>query len=334
MNDAPNSKGRLLFLEHYLLEHTDEQHMISTEELIALYTANGYKANRNTVRDDIAVLQACGIDVIQTYKGKFRAFYIGSRMFELAEVKTLVDAVSSSRFITAAKSETLIQKLTELTSEHSREYLLHSAFSADRLKTDSIGIFLIIDAVNEAITKRKKISFQYIDYLPDKTEILRHDGKVYTVSPQAFLWNDDRYYVPSYSEEKGCIVPFRVDRMRSIEMLDEDSYIDAAFNPSEYSRKVLKMYDGDMDEQEVVLIAENKHMLSVIDRFGEDVLTSIADDEHFKAKVTVCPSSTFFAWVFQFCGEIAIAEPEFVRTKYQEHLEQVVRVQKRLASKR
>lgn len=204
-------KGRLLFLEHYLQTNTDENHTISTDELIDLYTSNGFKANRNTIRDDIEVLLTYGVDVIKTYKSKARAYYLGNRIFDLAEVKTLVDAVSSSRFITSQKSEELIQKLTQLTSVHNRESLTHSAFTADRIKTDTPSIFIVIDRINDAISRGKKIKFQYIDYLPDKTEVLRHDGKVYVVSPQAFIWNDDRYYVPSYSEEKGCIVPFRVD---------------------------------------------------------------------------------------------------------------------------
>ncbi len=331
-NTTPTTKGRLLFLEHYLQTNTDDQHSVSTDELIEIYTANGFKANRNTIRDDIAILLSSGIDVIQSYKGKQRAYHIGNRIFDLAEVKTLVDAVSSSRFITAEKSEELIEKLTLLTSVHYRSMLARSAFAADRLKTESAGIFVTIDAINDAISRSKKISFQYIDYQPDKSKVLRHDGKRYVASPQAFLWNDDRYYVPSYSEEKGCIVPFRVDRMRNVEITDEDSFIDSSFNASKYSRKVLKMYDGAVPEQEVILIADNKHMLSIIDRFGEDIETSVIDDEHFMATVAVCPSSTFFAWVFQFSGGIRIAGPADMTAEYRDLLSQVMAEQYSVAS--
>lgn len=267
-NNTPNSKTKLLFLLNYLMEHTDEQHPISLESLIDLYKQYGFKGNRNTVRDDITALQKAGIDVIIDHDGRFNAYYIGTRMFEIAEVRALIDAVSSSRFITSVKSKMLVQKLIQLTSEHNRAYLEHSAFMVDKLKTISHGIFNTIDTVNNAIRLQKKISFQYIDYTPEKEEIRRHNGKVYVVSPQSFIRNDDRYYVPSYSEEKGCIVPFRVDRMRDVEMLDEEAVIDKRFTPSEYSSKVMKMYNGDIPEQEVILEADNKYMLSVIDRFG------------------------------------------------------------------
>ena len=95
-----------------------------------------------------------------------------------------------------------------LTSKHNREYLQYSSFSFDRIKTDSTGIFLTIDKINEAISTGKKICFQYVVYLPTKEETLRHDGKWYIVSPQALLWNDDRYYAPSHSEEKKRSVPY------------------------------------------------------------------------------------------------------------------------------
>lgn len=317
---APNSKTKLLFLSNYLMEHTDEQHPITMEALIDLYKQHGFKGNRNTIPDDLDALMEAGVDIITDHRGKFKVYYIGNRLFEIAEVRALIDAVSSSRFITATKSKLLIQKLTKLTSEHSRAYLERSAFATDRLKNPNKGILNVIDKVNDAIRLRKKISFQYIDYTPKKKEIRRHGGKRYVVSPQSFIWNDDRYYVPSYSEEKGCIVPFRLDRMRSVEMLDEDAFIDKKFKPSEYCRKVLKMYDGDVPEQEVILEADNKHMISIIERFGLNIETKIVSDTAFQAKVTVCPSSTFFAWIFQFCGGVRIAGPENMRDAYRKHL--------------
>ena len=311
-----NTKARILFLEHYLTEHTDEQHMVTAEELMKICEDNGYKANRNTLRDDIAVLQEQGVDVIIDHRGKFKAFYIGMRLFEPAEIKTLIDAVSSSRFITAEKSEALIDKLAQLAREPHRQSLINSSVSSDRIKTESTGIFLIIDTVNTAINEGKKISFQYVDYLPTKEEILRHDGKKYVVSPQALLWNDDRYYVPSYSEEKKGIIPFRIDRMRNVAIIDEPAFKDPEFVPSEYSRKVLKMYDGDILEQKVVIEAENKYMINVIDRFGDSIETKQLSNDRFSAQLLVRPSSTFFAWVFQFRGDVIISAPNDVKENY------------------
>ena len=155
---------------------------------------------------------------------------------------------------------------------------------------------------------------------------MRHDGKEYKVSPQALVWNDDRYYVPSYSEEKNCIVPFRIDRMRNVAVLDDNAYIDSQFNIADYSKMVLQMFDGNEEECEVTLIAENKYMLNIIDRFGEDVPTEIIDTEHFSAKVAVRPSLTFFSWVFQFRGGISITAPDDVTDSYRAMLEDAVKL--------
>ena len=311
MKDA-NTKGRLLFLEHYLNNHTDEEHAVTADDLMHIYEENGYKANRNTIRDDIEVLQSIGIDVISELRDRHTTIYIGSRLFEPAEVKTLADAVASSRFITKEKSETLILKLSELVDEHNRQRVIKNAISANRLKTDSPGIFRSVDTISAAIEGEKKISFQYIDYLPTKETVLRHDGKVYIVSPQAMVWNDDRYYVPSYSEEKNRIIPYRIDRMRNVVMLNESAHIVPNFNIADYSRMALQMFEGSMGEREVLLEAENKYLLNIIDRFGDGIETTISDDDHFTVKVTVRPSATFFAWVFQFCGGIRILEPDEV----------------------
>lgn len=322
------TKGRLLFLEHYLMEHTDEHHLLTTDELIRLYEAHGFKANRNTIRDDIAVLQAADVDVIGERVGNAKGYYICGRQFDLAELKTLVDAVSSSRFISRSKSEDLIKKITGLTNEQNRGYLTARTYTAERIKPETPGTFITVDKIAGAIEEGKKISFQYIDYLPTKEVVLRHDGKVYTASPYCFLWNDDRYYVLSYSEEKECVIAFRIDRMRNVEVKAEDAIKDETFNPSEYSKTVLKMFDGNLDEQEVMLVAENRFMLSVLDRFGEEIETSVVDDQHFRIFVRVRPSTTFFAWVFQFSGQITIAAPENVKQAFELMLDTVRLCQK------
>lgn len=134
-----NTKGRLLFLERYLNDHTDEEHPVTADNLMSVYEENGYKANRNTIRDDVEVLQTVGIDVISELRNRHTVIYIGSRLFELAEIKTLADAVASSRFITKEKSEALIMKLSELTDEHNRQRAIKNAMSANRLKTENLS---------------------------------------------------------------------------------------------------------------------------------------------------------------------------------------------------
>ncbi len=208
-----------------------------------------------------------------------------------------------------------------------RKDLIATDFCADRIKTDSPVAFTALDTVNKAIQKEKKLSFQYVDYLPTKEEVLRHNKKKYVVSPFALLWNDGRYYVPSYDPEKDKIVSYRVDRMRNVLMVNERADRNMPFNPVDYCKKALWMFDGDIEEEEVVLFAENRHMISLIDRFGEEIEVSTVDEQHFRAIVKVIPSYTFFSWVFQFYGGIRIAGPMNVKKEYEEMLQTVLRKQ-------
>ncbi len=322
--NALGSKGRVLFLQKYLEEHTDDDHVITTEELIKLYEANGYKAQRQTIADDVAVLVSSGFEVIVNQvarnKTKTNAYHIGARLFELPELKLLVDAVSSSRFITAEKSELLIKKLSQLTNEENRNDLSARIYTGDRLKTTNPNVLVNIDTIYNAIRDKKKITFHYWDYAPNKEKVLKHDGADYVFSPYVLLWNDDRYYVPGYSEKHQDTVKFRVDRMCDIQIMDEEAHIDPEFNAAEYSKKVIKMYDDKLPERAVTLRCQNEYMKNVLDRFGEDIKTTTVNKDSFRARVTVVPSSTFFGWVMQYKGGILIERPAEVKRNYEEML--------------
>jgi hypothetical protein len=96
-------KGRLLFLERYLLDHTDDNHSVTTNELIRVYEENGFKANRDTIRDDVEILNASGVEVLSVRVGRGKGYHVGARLFELAELKMLVDAVPAPIPATCAR---------------------------------------------------------------------------------------------------------------------------------------------------------------------------------------------------------------------------------------
>lgn len=308
------TKSRLLFLHKYLFENTDDNHSISTNDLIAVLESNGFKANRKTVKDDVEMLIEADHDILIEKDGKSNSYHYGSREFQLPELKMLVDAVSSSRFISAEKSEVLIKKLTSLASRYEAKELTAKVFTADRIKADNEKIFLTTDIVSRAIENGKKISFQYYDFLPTKEKVLRNNGETYVVSPYALIWSDDRYYLVGYTEKRQDITPFRIDRMTIPQILDENVVENTSFNPADYANKVVQMFSG--PEQAVTLRCENETMRSVIDKFGESIQVGILDSEHFVATVQVQTSQTFYGWVFTFGGQIEILEPADVREEY------------------
>ena len=317
------NKQRPFRLLKYLYENTDEEHPISTTELVRIFVAEDAHAKRKTVKDDIDVLVGEGFDIV-TVRGRNNSFFLGTRKFELPEVKLLIDAVSSSRFISAEKSETLISKLTDMVSRHQAEKVCRHLYTAEHVKADNKQIYYIVDAVTDAINEGKKIRFQYFDYDGKKEKCLRHDGAEYSVSPYALVWDDSHYYMCGYSDAKQMIVNYRVDRMCNTEIKDEKAVaLPEGFSMDDYVRKQFHMFAG--DETEVVLECRDDMMKYIIDQFGEEVETRKVSEDTFQAKVHVADSPTFYGWVFPFEGKIQIVEPEEIREKYHEMVKSAAR---------
>ena len=192
------NKNRLLFLLQHMLDHSDEHNCVTTDDLLLLYAENGFNGNRNTIRDDIAALNDAGFEIAADIRHNKRAYYIIGRRFELSELKMLVDAVSSCRFITKGKSEALIEKLTLMTNAENRPSLTAKVFTTERIKTTNPTVSQTMDMIRIAIDKGQKVSFHYIDYTPKKERVLRRGGQLYVVSPYAFISNTNRIRMLSH----------------------------------------------------------------------------------------------------------------------------------------
>ena len=307
-NDKKNMvKARLLVLTDMFNEKTDEHHWMDTFEIIDYLAENGVPANTKTLRSDLALLKEHGMDII-TIPGRPNKYYCGARLFDIAELKLLIDAVNSSRFITSGKSRELNRKLLSTVSEYQRKGLKRSIYTADKIKPKNKNIFYMVDTINDAIQAKRKISFQIAEYDGNKKRTLRNNGEVYTVSPYAMYWNDDFYYAVGWSDKRDKIQAYRVDRMVDPTILEDKAVKKPRdFRITDYSHKVFEMFDG--EEVRVKLECRNELMKYVIDRFGESVETEPAGDETFICYADVRLSPTFYGGVFGFKGGIKILEP-------------------------
>ena len=172
-------------------------------------------------------------------------YFIGSRQFELPELKLLIDTVESSKFITSKKSDALIKKIHMLTSNGQVKKLKRNNYVSGRIKPNNEQIYYIVDTINDAINERKQISFSYYEYTGLKEKVLRNKGEIYTISPYHLVWNDDHYYVVGYSEKREKIVTFRVDRIASQpDILSADAVpVPEDFDIAEFTKQVFYMYD-------------------------------------------------------------------------------------------
>ncbi len=306
--DNSLNKARLLTLLKMLYEKTDDEHKLTTPQILNNLREQKIHSNDKTLRRDMAMLKEMGFDVIVD-RSKPNKYHIGDRGFDLAEVKLLIDAVASSRFVTEKKSQELGEKLARLVSENQRPQLIRHIHATNRIKSDNPENFYNVDIVNEAINSGKKISFKYTEYNRYKEKVFRNNDEVYELSPYALFWNEDYYYVVGWNDKHNNVSTFRTDRLYKPEILNEDAVPEPEdFKLEDYSRQIFEMFDG--EEVDVVLECKNEFMKYIIDRFGEDVDAEPVSRKTFEARVKVALSPTFYAWVFTFGGDIKIVSPE------------------------
>ena len=213
-------KLKPLYIMNYLLQNSDEDHLVSMSQLIEHLAAHGIPSERKSVYDDIEALRVFGLDIVQGGSGKNAGYYIANRSFELPELKLLVDSVQSSKFITHKKTATLIKKIETLASIHEAQLLNRQVYVKNRIKTMNESIYYNIDAIQSGISQNKKIQFKYFEYTVQKTRHYRKDGAFYVVSPFAMTWDDENYYLVAFDSQAGIIKHYRVDKMTEISSIE------------------------------------------------------------------------------------------------------------------
>ena len=312
-----DGKLRLLRLLEILQTESDEQHPISIAEITEIMKQRwGLDAYRITVQKDIEALRTAGYE-IETIRTTQNRYYLTSRPFELPELKLLLDAVESSKFITQKKSRILASKLLTLTSRHYAAGLKRNISIADRIKPKNEHIYYYIDAINEAINTKHKIAFRYFAYTSAKKKALKNDGIYYILSPYTLTWNGDCYYVVGWSDKHGKVATFRVDRIFETPriLLEKAVPRPKDYSIADFAEKAFQLFDA--DRTEVTLLCDAVAMNSVLDHFGDRAKTTAIDDSTFRLVAEVSLSPTFFAWVFQFGGKVNILEPTEAIEKYQ-----------------
>lgn len=324
MPKAYNQKIKLLFLMELLDKQTDAEHTVSMKDILKAMERNGIQAARKSVYSDIETLKQYGMD-IEYRKEEPEGYFLASHPFELAELKLLVDAVQSSRFITQKKSTSLIKKIENLASWHEASCLQRQVYVSDRIKTMNESIYYNVDKIHTAISREVKIKFQYAQWTVDKVTTLRKGGRFYQISPWALNWTEENYYLIGYDEEADRMKHFRVDKMLKIEILDErreGKEIFCHFDPAKYSRKTFGMFAG--EEQTLIIRFPNRLIGVVIDRFGKETCVKRAGEDCFTARVQVAVSEQFFGWLTGLGKDVIIVSPEKVAGEYKELLEGII----------
>ena len=325
MPKRENQKLKLLYLYQTLLRRTDEEHPMTVADLILELERNGIQAERKSIYSDIDLLRQFGVDV-QSRKGRSPGYFVGSREFELPELKLLVDAVQASRFITRRKSDALIRKLEGLASVHQAQQLRRQVFVSGRIKVMNESIYYNVDKLHSALSARRAVTFRYFDYDMYRRRVYHREGKRYTVSPYGLIWDNQNYYLVAYDGLSRQMRHYRVDKMTEISVTDlplegVDEYPD--FNLASYGEKHFGMYGG---EERTVTLRCKSHMAGVIfDRFGQVAILVPEGEAHFHVTLPVVLSPQFFGWLFGLEDNVVLIAPEEAVAAYREKLELIAR---------
>ena len=304
---------KLLYIKDYLTHYTDEEHPASTAALIAHLEGLGIKAERKSIYSDLKALEDYGLEILRV-GGKQGGYYLASREFELPELKLLVDAVQSSRFLSEKKSLALIRKLERLASVHQAGLLRRQVVVRGRVKSMNESIYYNIDPLHQAIAENSQISFRYFEWAVDKQR--RYRGGVRTASPYLLVWDNENYYLVAHTPEHG-LTHFRVDKMSSIALTGTPRTVTAetqSIDPATYGKQVFQMYHG--AQVSVRLRFENALSGVVIDRFGKDVMLIPDGAEHFILCEPVSVSPVFLGWLLSFGDRVKILSPQPVTDEY------------------
>ena len=335
MSKSEGQKMKLFALKDILEQETDANHGIPMKRILQLLEDRGIKAERKSIYDDLRAFRDSEILDVTEAQGQNREYSVVSRDFDSDEVKLLVDAVQASKFLSDAKTKTLVKKLKKLCSRHEAAALQRQVIVTNRVKSMNNKMQYNVDPIHEAIAKNSQITFLYFDYVIGrnfaKERHYMNKKERYTASPWAMIYTDDNYYLLAYHD--GKMKHFRVDRMEDVELRTVEQNGLKVVVPREgkeeydkkdmstYTNYTFSMYGGEVKNVEMVFL--NRMLNTVIDRFGKDVLAYPVDKNHFKITVPVAISQQFFGWVFGLGKYVRIVGPDDVVEKMKKALSDI-----------
>ena len=325
MPRGSNQKFKFTYLMKIMAEKTDDEHSLTMPQILEELEKYEVSAERKSIYEDFKDMSKLGIDVIKEQRGRETFYHIAGREFELAEVKLLIDAVQSAKFITQKKSKSLISKVKNFVSEHQAKQLQRQIVINDRVKTMNESVYYNVDDIHTAINQNRKIKFKYYKWDIDKKLVERHGGSYFVVSPWALLWDDENYYMIAFDDWDNKIKHYRVDKMMYIEVGNDERAGKEEFknfDMAKYSKATFGMYHG---EKTKVCIKFANHMCGVfIDRLGKDTLFRKIDENHSELIVDINVSPQFFGWIFSLGNDVEIVSPVEVVNELREYTKKFI----------
>lgn len=319
MAQSPNQKLKLFYLFQILEEYSDSEQGITMNEILARLESRGIQAERKSIYTDFEALRGLGYEIGKE-KRDYKTFYsLRTRLFDLPELKLLVDTVATSRLLTEKQSEQLIRKIEKLGSRRQAGELQREVYIYDRPKSDNDGAFDNIGVLTEAIRTNRMIDFEYFRWNKEKKTVLRENGHKTDISPEFLEFSDGKYYLVAFDTNAGMVKHYRVDKMGGIRINGKETVkrIGGA-ERRQYSAKMSHMFSGKEEELRFE-VAEDKIGI-LIDEFGLPavrILPVPAAGGNLICCVKLQVSNQLFGWLFGVSEEVRLIAPETVVGQYQ-----------------
>ena len=314
---ALSSRERLLELIRLLQQFTDEQNALTIHEIHSMFPEST-NVSLASVRDDLTALENSNqfpVIAMQEKVGTVKHYYYDGWIFELHELRLLIDAISAAQFIPLSERKTMHMKLRTLTSKNLAPLLQNELMVDDSLREENNQLILRIKYLHEAIMEKRVITFQYGRFDVHLNFNLSHAGKQYKVDPLGLIWNNDRYYLVGRNHEYDEIRQYRVDRMRAMKIHELAFVPDPHFDLKKHSEKMVHMFGGEPISVEIQFSSRLINM--VIDRFGTNARIINQSDDTFILKTEVAMSDGLVGWILRWGGDAHVIYPQKLRGEIQ-----------------
>lgn len=336
MPKQSNGKKKLLLIAEYLLKYSDEEHPISTSDIIEMLDRNSITCERKSIYSDIDILRDFGLDILSTKQGK-GGWFIASRQFEEVEIRLLIDAVQSASFITPAKSKKLIKSISTLCSDGQMKKLSSRVYIDNRVKSNNETIYYSIDEIGKAIDSGKQIECDYakcrtVSKLKNPACAEKH----LVLNPYAMIWSADHYYLVANNPKYDNLMHLRIDRMKNVREVKNSiarpfsqvsDYKDR-FDIADYSKRIFNMFSGETEDIE--LHCKMDILEQIIDRFGSDapLRADFENEDMFYVRTKAALSDGLISWMMQFEDNLEVIRPEILRDKIKDRAKRIASLYK------
>lgn len=325
MSGNPKQKIKLLYLKDIMLRETDEEHPLNAQQLCSILKEQGINAERKSIYADLNAINDYGIEIQKSFSPK-SGFFSSSHLFELPELRMLMDAVQAAAFIPQKKTKQIINKLTQSVSKYQAETLNKQIYVNSELKSENKEIYYTIDKLHRAIEEKKQISFYYYHRKIVNNIPVNDAGREFIYNPYAMIWNNDKYYLVGNYDKYNNLSHFRLDRIKKVNILNKparhfsqvSSYTDY-FDVADYSSTVFNMYSGSKIEI-IELLCENEMLDVIIDKFGLNMPYKTYDRNHFSVKIKAQISEGLISWLMEFSNRMLVLSPTSLKATVKNRL--------------